>query len=58
VTVIARVRKAIGGAVAAGVAAYAAALDGGVSPEEWGTVAGAVVGGFLVVYFTPKNAEA
>lgn len=52
----ATVKKALAGALAGGLAALGQAVsDGAVTPEEWGIVAGAVAGGFLLVWLAPKN---
>lgn len=52
----AAVKKALAGALAAGLAALGQAIsDGTITPEEWGIVAGAVVGGFALVWLAPKN---
>jgi hypothetical protein len=53
---LATVKKALAGAIAAGLAALGTSVaDGVVTGAEWGIVFAAVVGGFAVVYLTPKN---
>lgn len=54
---LARISKALAGAAAAGISALVAVWPDGVTATEWGTVAGALVVGFLGVYIAPKNAE-
>lgn len=55
---LARVKKAVAGALAGGLAALAQAFsDGSVAPAEWGVVFGAVVGGFVLVWLAPKNED-
>lgn len=54
---LARVSKALAGALTAGISALVAVWPDGVTNTEWGTVAGAVVVGFLGVYVAPKNAD-
>ena len=45
-------------ALAAGLAALGQAVaDGSITPEEWGIVVGALVGGFALVWLAPKNSE-
>jgi hypothetical protein len=54
----ARAKKAFGGAVAAGLAALGTALvDGTFDSKDLAIVAGATVGGFILVWITPKNAD-
>lgn len=54
----ATVKKALAGGIAAGLAALAQALaDGMIEPAEWGIVAGAAIGGFVLVWATPKNSD-
>ncbi len=52
---IAKVRKAIAGAVTAGLSAYVLAAPDGVSLAEVGTIVAAVVVGGLAVYWTPNK---
>ncbi len=52
-----RYRKAIGGAVLAGAAAFVAALDHGtIEADEWYTIVLAIVAGATGVALTPANA--
>jgi uncharacterized membrane protein YjjB (DUF3815 family) len=54
---LARISKALAGALSAGIAALVTAWPDGVTNTEWGAVAAAVVIGFLGVYVAPKNAD-
>lgn len=53
-----RMWKAVTGGVASGSAAYAGAVDGGVTFPEWIVVAAAAVAGGVAVWLTPRNAPA
>lgn len=51
-----RYRKAIAGAVTAGVVMLLASLDhGGITADEWAQIAGAVLAGFTGVAVAPRN---
>lgn len=52
------VAKAVAGGVAAGLAALAVALDGGVTAAEWVAVAVATLGGTGLVYTVPNKPAA
>jgi hypothetical protein len=55
-TWLTKVSKAIGGAFAATLTAYGAAMaDGQLDGDEIVTIAAAFVVGFVVTYFFPKN---
>ncbi len=55
---LAKSKKAVAGGVATAVAMYPSVAEDGVSLVDACVLGGAFVGGFLVVWFTPKNAEA
>lgn len=56
---IAKVRKAITGGVAAAAAAFGTAnADGIVTDAEWGGVTGALIIGFITVYLVPNASAA
>ena len=58
-TVLAKVSKAVSAGVSAGVAAWVVANQvGGVSPEEWGGIVGALLFAAVVTYFAPQNKPA
>lgn len=44
-------------AVLAGASAYSAALDGGVTTDEWGVVIGAALVAFVGVWGVPNTKE-
>lgn len=50
-----RVMKALVAAVTAGSAAYAGAVDGGVSPEEWVVVVASGIASAVAVWLTPNQ---
>jgi hypothetical protein len=54
---LARVSKAIAGAITTGVGVLVAVWPDGVTAEEWGKVAGALVVGFIGVWVAPRNAD-
>lgn len=53
---IARVRKAIVAGVGAGVTAFVTLMADGITPEEAGAIASAVVAVGLATYFVPNKA--
>jgi len=53
---LARIWKAIAGGLSAGVGAVVVAWPGGITTEEWGAIAAAVVIGALGVWSAPANA--
>ncbi len=55
---LAKSKKAIAGGVATAGAAYPSVAEGGVSVVDACILVGAFVGGFIVVWLSPKNAEA
>jgi predicted phage tail protein len=57
VTYLPQIYKALAAAATAGSAAYAGAVDGGVSADEWIVVGAAAVAAGVAVWLTPKNKE-
>jgi len=49
------VRKALAGGVSAAIAAGALLINDGLTRDEWLQIAGALVVGFLGVFFAPAN---
>lgn len=54
-TYLPRVLKALVAAVTAGSAAYAGAVDGGVTTDEWVVVAAGAVAAAVAVWLTPNK---
>lgn len=54
---IARSKKGLSGGIGAAAAALIVAWPDGISAVEIGGIVGAFVGGFALVWYTPKNAE-
>jgi hypothetical protein len=57
VQVLAQVKKAITGGVASAGVLYASVQADGITYAEGGALVGAFLVGFVLVYFTPKNAD-
>lgn len=52
-----RAYKAVVGGVTGGSAAYAGAVDGGVTPDEWIVVFAAGLAAAVAVWLTPNKAQ-